>query len=809
MIGKLTIDKSSMNISYFLYTIKIINSNGGKVSRKDFTKEMAAFVGVPAVQNNKENRTAYNKSKLPRYFGFVDIVVDADNSNFLVLTHRGRILSEYIEDSGADKEPADRFCISQEHRADFIDLIFDSVIFDSFGKNNSGAEQSNTDVEPPKVVFKTLLELNKATAEEICYVMFGLNRGVFSSFDEAIGKVKENRSNSFHDYSNITDDWGITNIVHDCKIINIFTDNNISLLTSERDDENGKLYYQLSRTLGRSHREQIKAIRAVYEPLKLFVYTDGNATTVESWVNGAVLGRVSDNSQIVRFDFKDSNSESLCCKEGEQSFIPGAFEKAVLAAFQNENKNIYLVVENVTEPTFFGALAENCVLLNRIDDVKSEWHGWSKYARNSESFYQFLCSHSARAKSILKKNEVILPSNLHIVGTVIMENENRNTEFDYEFRRCLIKTSEDNTSVEVEVDEATRITGGTNILLYGVPGSGKSWTIEHEYCNEDSIVERLVFHPDYTNADFVGQILPVVDEDKQVTYEFTPGPFTTILCNAYRNPMRKYILIIEEINRGNAPAIFGEVFQLLDRKVETRVGDDGFPVGTSEYGITHKYMAEFVYGNPAHKVCIPSNLSIIGTMNTSDQNVFTLDTAFQRRWRMRLIENNFDNVRPSLAQAAILDTGVTWKRFCETVNTIIIGNKAKMASAEDKRLGVYFVHESDLIFDRRALPSEGSSTLLVEYNSLLGAERVGSIKAEQKSRLMEIREAVMNNRLFPEKVIKYLWDDAFKFNPEALFDSDMDNLEKVIRTFVYSTGQGRFKIFKQSVRDTLYAVQQQ
>lgn len=358
-------------------------------------------------------------------------------------------------------------------------------------------------------------------------------------------------------------------------------------------------------------------------------------------------------------------------------------------------------------------------------------------------------------------------------------------------------------------DMADRAPGGTNILLYGVPGSGKSWTIEHEYCNEDSIVDRLVFHPDYTNSDFVGQILPVVDEDKQVTYEFTPGPFTTILSNAYRNPMSKYILIIEEINRGNAPAIFGEVFQLLDRKVEMQEGDDGFPVGTSEYGITHKYMAEFIYGNPAHKVRIPSNLSIIGTMNTSDQNVFTLDTAFQRRWQMRLIENNFDNVRSSLADAEILDTDVTWKRFCETVNTIIIGNKAKMASAEDKRLGVYFVHENDLRFDQRALPSEGHATLLVEYNSLLGSERLGTITAEQKSRLKEIREAVMHNRLFPEKVIKYLWDDAFKFNPEALFDTDgMDNLEKVIRTFIYSTGHDRFKIFKQTVRDTLYTAQQ-
>ncbi len=177
--------------------------------------------------------------------------------------------------------------------------------------------------------------------------------------------------------------------------------------------------------------------------------------------------------------------------------------------------------------------------------------------------------------------------------------------------------------------EEIRIAGGTNILLYGVPGSGKSWTIEHEYCHQDSVVERLVFHPDYTNADFIGQILPVVDADKQVTYEFTSGPFTTILKDAYRNPMREYILIIEEVNRGNAPAIFGEVFQLLDRTVEPKTVEGiTYPVGTSEYGITHKYMAEKIYGDPSHKVRIPSNLSIVGTMNTSDQNVFTLDTAF-------------------------------------------------------------------------------------------------------------------------------------------------------------------------------------
>jgi hypothetical protein len=385
-------------------------------------------------------------------------------------------------------------------------------------------------------------------------------------------------------------------------------------------------------------------------------------------------------------------------------------------------------------------------------------------------------------------------------------------------RRGVLRLFEHNVSFVDSLDNpfgtstpVERVFAGANTLLYGVPGSGKSWTIEHEYCPEGSSVERLVFHPDYTNADFIGQILPVVDSEKQVTYEFTPGPFTTILHDAYVDPLRKFVLIIEEINRGNAPAIFGEVFQLLDRLVEPKAVDGVvYPVGTSEYGITHKYMAEFIYKDAKHKVRIPSNLSVVGTMNTSDQNVFTLDTAFQRRWRMRLIENNFNNVRRSLAEAEILDTGVTWRKFCETLNTIIIGNKSKMASAEDKRLGVYFVHESDITFDQRALPSVGYDTLLVEYNDLIAKERLEQISDDEKNRLMEIREAVLHNRMFPEKVIKYLWDDAFKFNPEALFDMDnMESLEEVIRAFVYSRGPERFRVFKPTVRASLYPDTQQ
>ncbi len=349
----------------------------------------------------------------------------------------------------------------------------------------------------------------------------------------------------------------------------------------------------------------------------------------------------------------------------------------------------------------------------------------------------------------------------------------------------------------VAPQQEERLTTGCNVLLYGVPGSGKSWTIQQEYCTPGSQVERLVFHPDYTYADFVGQIMPNVDANGQVSYRFAPGPFTRILRDAYRNPGQAYLLVIEEINRGNAPAIFGEIFQLLDRKQEIREdGDDGFPIGTSEYAITNSDIADWVYGEKTRKVRIPSNLSIIGTMNTSDQNVFTLDTAFQRRWDMRLVENDFDNVDPALAQGEILDTTVTWRSFCQQINHIVVGNSARMTSAEDKRLGAYFVHLGDLRFDEAMGLTDG------EYDGLRRKEREKTISSSEKVRPTEIRKAMKQNRKFPEKVIKYLWDDAFKFNREVVFDTAVyHSLEQVIHAFLYASGAQRFKMFKDDVRE--------
>ena len=331
-------------------------------------------------------------------------------------------------------------------------------------------------------------------------------------------------------------------------------------------------------------------------------------------------------------------------------------------------------------------------------------------------------------------------------------------------------------SPEEDLDRCDRVPGGTNVLLYGVPGCGKSWIIQQEYCGDEDRMERLVFHPDYTYSDFVGQILPDVTPEGQVRYSFSPGPFPRLLRKAYRDPQREYFLIIEELNRGSAPAIFGEVFQLLDRK--TAQGADGFPAGTSEYAITNGAVASFVYGDAKHKVRIPSNLTILGTMNTSDQNAFPLDTAFQRRWELRLVENSFEG--HPYAASRLLDTGVTWQAFCQAVNREIVDRGLRMNSAEDKQLGAYFVAGAYLHFD----PAEDDP----------GAD------AQKRA------AARRSNRRFPEKVLKYLWDDAFRFSRESAFDLERcTSLEALLRAFTTARGNRRLDVFQEDLRRAMLA----
>lgn len=303
---------------------------------------------------------------------------------------------------------------------------------------------------------------------------------------------------------------------------------------------------------------------------------------------------------------------------------------------------------------------------------------------------------------------------------------------------------EENESAEGNNSSGT----GTNILFYGVPGAGKSYEIDQMIVQERS--ERVVFHPDYTYSDFVGQILPRIikkdgETEGKLRYLFEPGPFTKMLKKAYDDSDNVYFLVIEEINRGNAPAIFGDIFQLLDRN------DDG----SGKYHISNYDMAKAVYGEEHEDKIIkmPANLTLLATMNTSDQNVFTLDTAFQRRWEMHLIKN--DVYKAGHASQKIGGSEISWGRFADVTNTEIIRFGEETGSSEDKRLGAYFARLSELSRDK-----------------------------------------------FPEKVLKYLWDDAFKMDHYTYFNESISSVDGIIDVFRES--QSEVDVLKRVLKLAVY-----
>lgn len=258
-----------------------------------------------------------------------------------------------------------------------------------------------------------------------------------------------------------------------------------------------------------------------------------------------------------------------------------------------------------------------------------------------------------------------------------------------------------------------------NRILYGAPGTGKSNQMEREakfYFAKDNYA-RITFHPNYTYSHFVGSYKPVMlykedlsekkeqyykadrvtpiqgDMEPVISYEFVPGPFLKMLVKAQKSIQEgsneKYLLIIEEINRANTAAVFGDIFQLLDRNENY----------CSEYSITlseevqHYLLGEGIEVSFIQNVVIPHNLYIWATMNNSDQGVSPLDTAFKRRWDFEYLELNKYNdvVEDWEISLNFMDKPIKWNVFREKINNIL-----KNYVSEDKLLGPFFLNKNDI-----------------------------------------------------------------------------------------------------------------
>ena len=235
------------------------------------------------------------------------------------------------------------------------------------------------------------------------------------------------------------------------------------------------------------------------------------------------------------------------------------------------------------------------------------------------------------------------------------------------------------------------------IIYYGAPGTGKSHRIKKELKEMNVSKEnifRTTFHPDSDYSSFVGCYKPtmkpvddkykaVAGKDEEIAYSFVPQTFIKAYTQAYKKPNENVYLIIEEINRGNCAQIFGDLFQLLDR-------DDN---GVSEYPIKadsdlkmylEGELKDYPDGIKDGELCLPSNLYIWATMNTSDQSLFPIDSAFKRRWDWEYEPIKYKNTD------WVIEIGhnkYSWTSFQHIINDKIF----EATSSEDKMLGDYFV----------------------------------------------------------------------------------------------------------------------
>lgn len=267
-------------------------------------------------------------------------------------------------------------------------------------------------------------------------------------------------------------------------------------------------------------------------------------------------------------------------------------------------------------------------------------------------------------------------------------------------------------------------------IFYGAPGTGKSHRIkeiikEHGIDEKEQVI-RTTFHPDSDYSTFVGAykptIKPVADKykavagkDEEITYSFVPQAFLQAYVAAWNNQDENVYLIIEEINRGNCAQIFGDLFQLLDRD------SDGF----SEYPImADKDLANYLKGKDEDgedvltnkegikdgKLRLPKNLYIWATMNTSDQSLFPIDSAFKRRWEWKYVPID---TKKEEWHILVNKHKYSWTSFLDIINDTVLTDE----TAEDKHLGFYFCKAE---------------------NSIISAEK------------------------FVGKVLFYLWNDVFK-----------------------------------------------
>ncbi|MCU6359422.1 AAA family ATPase [Enterobacter quasiroggenkampii] len=297
--------------------------------------------------------------------------------------------------------------------------------------------------------------------------------------------------------------------------------------------------------------------------------------------------------------------------------------------------------------------------------------------------------------------------------------------------------------------------GKLNTIYVGAPGTGKSWAIEQETARATKI--RTVFHADTQYSDFVGSLRPKMEANgapRTVGYTFRPGPFTNAYIEARKNPLQQVYLIIEEINRAPAASVFGDLFQLLDHDSNYEINIDPDMLD---------YINDHIVPERIEKLAIPRNLTILATMNSSDQGVNTLDTAFKRRWAMKYMPIDYASATPGVLSIPIPGASclIEWRDFARIINQKLM----EIGVPEDRLLGHRFLSVNEIKDNESACDA-------LRY-----------------------------------KLFVYLWDDVLRHGRrQNIFASEVEGEPLVTFGQLVSAYTNGYPIFKSEVEESLRAV---
>lgn len=307
-------------------------------------------------------------------------------------------------------------------------------------------------------------------------------------------------------------------------------------------------------------------------------------------------------------------------------------------------------------------------------------------------------------------------------------------------------------------------------IYYGAPGTGKSFSIDaltKKQTKEN--VFRTTFHPDSDYSSFVGCYKPCKNEAGEITYDFRAQAFVDAYVQAYLKPTEPVFLLIEEINRGNCAQIFGDIFQLLDRDDET---------GFSKYSITpdkdlQDYLCECFASQTyldddikeGKSMRLPNNLYIWATMNTSDQSLFPIDSAFKRRWDWVYVPIDTKKETWSIKVNGL---SYSWSSFLQKINDLIWST----TTSEDKKLGFYFCKAENGIISADKFVSKVLFFLYNDVFKTYGFDNADCFKHDDKN--IEFHEFYLGFKKVNEALVAGLLD---KLGVEKVETEDNGNLK--------------------------------